>query len=128
MWLFTRHGFYSVVCARKGDGRHGRPVDHLKVMVRARLRQHLVRLIERFPEVLRQGEIREFAGTDYAYRIFVSKSDWSKVLLALNEELDYDNFKSEAARYQGSEGTDYEHALHDVWSVMYQLQDAKAAR
>ena len=50
------------------------------------------------------------------------------LLLALNEELDYDNFKSEVARYQGREGTDYEHALHDVWSVMDELQDAGAAR
>jgi hypothetical protein len=57
----------------------------------------------------------------------VSKSDWSTVLLALNEELDYDNFKSEVARHQGRDGTDYGHALHDVWSVMYELQDARTA-
>ncbi len=57
----------------------------------------------------------------------MSKSDWSRVLLALNEELDYDNFKSEVARYQGSDGAEYEHALHGVWSVMYELQDARTA-
>ena len=126
MWLFTRHGFYSVVCARKGDGGQGCPVDPLKVMARARMRDHLVRLIDRFPEALRDCEIREFAGTDYAFRIFVSKSDWSTVLAGLNEELDYDNFKSEVARYQGREGRKYERSLHDVWSVMHELQESRS--
>ena len=23
MWLFTKHGFFSAVCARQGDGKHG---------------------------------------------------------------------------------------------------------
>ena len=40
----------------------------------------------------------------------------------MTEDLDYDNFKSEVARYQGNDGADYEHALHDVWSVMYGVQ------
>jgi hypothetical protein len=41
----------------------------------------------------------------------------------LARETDYDNFKSEVARYQGPDGVAYERALHDVWSVMYQLQE-----
>ena len=67
-------------------------------------------------------EIKEFVGTDYAYRLFVDKSVWSQVLVGLNEDMDYDNFKSEVARFQGSEGAAYEHALHEVWSTMYGLQ------
>jgi len=27
MWIFTRYGFFSAVCARQGDGGHGQPVD-----------------------------------------------------------------------------------------------------
>ena len=42
--------------------------------------------------------------------------------VGLNEEMDYDNFKSKVARHQGSEGADYEHSLHEVWSVMNRLQ------
>jgi len=27
MWVFTKHGFFSAVCARQGGGEHGQPVD-----------------------------------------------------------------------------------------------------
>jgi hypothetical protein len=122
MWLFTKHGFYSAVCARQGQGGHSQPVDPDRIMVRARIRNHLDALKQRFPQWLGVCEIREFDGTDYAYRLFVSKSDWVQVLAGLAEELDYDNFKSEVARYQGHAGAAYEHSLHDVWSVMNRLQ------
>ena len=122
MWLFTKHGFYSAVCARQGDGSHGQPVDPDRMMVRARIRNHLAALKDRFADMLADCEIMEFSGTDYAFRIFVAKKVWSNVLVGLNEEMDYDNFKSEVARFQGREGTGYEHSLHDVWSVMNRLQ------
>lgn len=122
MWLFTRYGFYSVVCARQGDGGHGQPIDRNRFMVRARVRAHLEALQERFPERLRDCEIHESRKTDYAYRMFVSKPAWGDVLSRLVDDVDYDNFKSEVARYQGRDGADYEHALHEVWDVMYRLQ------
>jgi hypothetical protein len=122
MWIFTKHGFYSAVCARQGDGAHAQPVDPDRVMVRVRLRQHLEALQQRFPELLSSYDIQEFQGTDYAYRIFLPKKVWVEVLAGLGEETDYDNFKSAVGRHQGAEGAAYEHALHDVWSVMYRLQ------
>ena len=122
MWLFTQYGFYSSVCARQGEGGHDQPVDVNRIMVRCRLRSHLDALKERFPILLGDCEIRESPHADYAFRIFVEKAVWSKVLVALNEEMDYDNFKSKVARHQGSAGADYEHALHEVWSVMNRLQ------
>jgi hypothetical protein len=122
MWVFTKHGFFSAVCARQGSGRHGNPVDPNRIMVRARVRAHLEALKKRFPEQLGPSEIQEFAGSDYAVRIFVAKSVWSQVLAGLAEETDYDNFKSEVARHQGRAGAAYERSLHDVWSVMYRLQ------
>ena len=27
MWIFTKYGFYSAMCARQGDGKHGQSVD-----------------------------------------------------------------------------------------------------
>jgi hypothetical protein len=122
MWIFTKYGFFSAVCARQGNGKHGQPVDLERIMVRARLRSHLESLIRRFPDLLGEYEVQEFAGTDYAYRLFVQKSIWTKVLAGLADETDYDNFKSEVAQHQGKSGADYEHSLHDVWSVMYKLQ------
>lgn len=122
MWVFTRYGFFSAVCARQGNGERGRPVDPDRIMVRARVRGHLEALKERFPDQLGPCEIQEFAGTDYAYRLFVAKPSWAAVLSELATEIDYDNFKSEVAHHQGKAGKTYEHALHGVWSVMYQLQ------
>ena len=122
MWLFTKHGFYSAVCARRGDGKHGQPVDPDRIMVRARIRGHLKALKNRFSDLLGQSEIQEFAGTDYAFRIFVDKPVWSQVLVGLNEEINYGNFKSEVARHQGRAGDAYERSLHEVWSVMNRLQ------
>ena len=122
MWIFTKHGFFSAVCARQGTGEHGRPVDPDRVMVRARLRSHLTSLKERFPDLLDGCEIRETAGADYAFRIFVQKPAWVRVMAGLAEETDYDNFKAEVARHQGDAGAGYERSLHGVWSAMHKLQ------
>jgi hypothetical protein len=122
MWLFTKYGFYSVVCARQGDGRHGQPVDRERLMVRARSEAHLKALKDRFPEELGDVNVLETPSTDYRYRMFVKKAVWSRVLVGLNEEMDYDNFKSEAHRTGKHDGGSYEHALHQVWSVMNRLQ------
>ncbi len=122
MWIFTKHGFFSAVCARQGNGKHGQPVDPDRIMVRARVRGHLEALKKRFPDLLAGCEIQDSVGTDYAYRLFIQKSEWMKVLAALAEETDYDNFKSEVAHHQGKAGAAYEHSLHDVWSVMHKLQ------
>ena len=122
MWIFTKHGFFSAVCARQGNGKHGQPIDRDRIMVRARIKDHLVALKNRFPELLGNCEIQESASTDYAIRLFVKKSLWTQVAAGLAEETDYDNFKSEVARHQGTGGQAYEHSLHDVWSVMNRLQ------
>ena len=47
MWIFTKHGFFSAVSARQGDGKHGEPVDIDCIMVRARIRGHLEALKQR---------------------------------------------------------------------------------
>ena len=123
MWLFTKHGFFSVVCARQGDGNHGQPVDTSRLMVRARVRGHLEALKARWPDHLGRCDIQTSAATDYAFRMFVDKHVWSRVLSELALETDYDNFKSEVARHQGRAGSSYEDALHRVWSVMHRLQE-----
>lgn len=122
MWLFTKYGFYSAVCARQGNGSYEQPVNPDQIMVRARLRSHLESLQQHFSDLLADCAIREFVGTDYAFRIFIPKVTWSQILVRLSEEMDYDNFKSKVAQHQGVAGADYEHSLHNVWSVMNRLQ------
>jgi hypothetical protein len=122
VWIFTRYGFFSAVSARQGTGKHGSSIDPDRIMVRARVRRHVENLKQRFPDLLSACDIQEFAGSDYAFRVFVDKRAWSAMLSSLGEETNYDNFKSEVARYQGRAGIAYEHSLHDVWSVMFKLQ------
>ncbi len=122
MWIFTRYGFFSAVCARQGDGGYGAPVDRDRIMVRARARAHLEALQARFPDQLGSCEIRESSATDYAFRILLSKSAWSDVMAELARDIDYGNFKSEVARHQGSAGAAYEDTLHEVWGTMLTLQ------
>lgn len=122
MWIFTKHGFFSAVCARQGNGTYSQPVDLDRIMVRARVRDHLEALKKRFADLLGDCEILESTSTDYAFRLFVQKSSWAKVVAELANETDYDNFKSEVAKHQERSGAAYEHSLHDVWSVMYKLQ------
>jgi hypothetical protein len=122
MWIFTKHGFFSAVCARQGDGNHGQPVYPDRMTVRARVRGHLEALKQRFPDPLDECDIHETTSTDYALRLFVQKSAWVQVLAGLAEETHYDNFKSKVARHQGKAGAAYEHSLHDVWAVMNRLQ------
>ena len=62
MWLFTKHGFFSAVCARQGSGKHGQPVDPGRIMVRARVRGHPEALKARFPDLLGAARSRIPAG------------------------------------------------------------------
>lgn len=119
MWVFTKYGFYSAVCARQGEGEPGQPIDPDRTMIRARAREHLEALQARFPEELGAYGVREFARSDYPCRLFVPKDVWARVLAALASEIDYGNFKSQV---DDSLGADYARALHRTWSVMRDFQ------
>ena len=122
MWIFTRYGFFSAVCAREGDGQHGNPVDPNRIMVRARVRGHLEALIQAFPDNLASVSIIKTPKTDYRFRIFVPKDTWTMVMTDLVQELDYDNFKSAAGRKLGHHNP-YIHTLHEVWSAGLRMQE-----
>jgi hypothetical protein len=122
MWLFTKYGFFSAVCARKGKkGKKGKELDPNLFMIRARIQEHLEALIERFEE-LADCKIKNSNNTDYRFRIFVPKETWAVVMAALTLEIEYGNFKSAVHATQPHEDGGYTKKLHDVWSVMYGLQ------
>jgi hypothetical protein len=123
MWLFTKHGFFSVVCGR-ADAGHGAQLDSDTLMIRSRRRAELAALIAACPE-LAGREIAEDAGTDYRYRLVVPRHVWQTVAAQLAAEIDYGNFKSAAGRIAG---TDYVHALHEVWDIMHRHQRREPAR
>ncbi len=90
-------------------------------MVRARCISHLESLRKRF-EVLASSEILTLPDRDYRYRLLVPKSVGTNIVAQLAEEQTWSNFKDEADRFQGAEGSDYLDALHEVWRLMYRLQ------
>jgi hypothetical protein len=120
MWLFTRYGFFSVVNARRGNG----TADPNLLMIRARRIADLRRLCQRFP-ALGTYDIATTPHNDYRYRLVAPKVLWTSLIGELAAEQGWSNFKSEAHRFQGAAGADYDAALHHVWDVMYGFQQSE---
>lgn len=111
MWLMTRYGFYSIVCARDDTGA---PHKEL-MMIRARKREHLERLKD-FGDAF--GEIKETEYTDYPYRIIAGRDVVVQLAARLMGEVDYSNFKKVAAGPKGTPGDkEYHRFLQFVWAT-----------
>lgn len=107
MWLFTKYGFFSVVCAHNDDD---------NMMIRARCKRHLTALMKRFQQA--SQPIVETLDTDYQFRIFVTSGLLSEIAHDLAAEIDYSNFKAAVGRND----TEYVNALHNIWFLVSQLQ------
>ena len=119
MWLFTKYGFFSVVCARKNSGM-GPDVETETLMIRARSKNHLENLAKNFQD-LNDYQIATTYETDYRYRIFVPKNVWSNIMKELSNEIDYGNFKGKV--HSSMQDEEFSHCLGDIWSIMYRYQD-----
>jgi hypothetical protein len=112
MWLFTKHGFYSAVCGRI-EGK----TDREKVVVRARLKRHLVNLCLAFPDSLpKPAAIHSSEETDYRYRIVLDQVAWRKVVEELVNDMDYTNFKNACPE------PEYHAWLNKVWGIGWDVQ------
>ena len=127
MWIFTRYGFYSVVQARKIEqGFVTDEPDPDNLMVRARVRQHLVNLQMGAP-VLESCSILESSNNDYRYRMVIPKKTWLEIAQGLTEDIDYTNFKS-ICEQEGLVDGSYCDALHHIWAIHHQLQTEQEHR
>jgi hypothetical protein len=109
-WIFTVYGFYSISVTPGGT----------RVVVRARVREHLEKLKQRFQL---DSKIIQLPNRDYLFRILLSKSKWSQILVALANEQTWSNFKDAAKDANTTiDGKDYVSSLHDVWLTMVHLQ------
>jgi hypothetical protein len=108
MWIFSRHGFYSAVYDKSSEC----------VLVRARVKQHLVNLVKAFDIDCRVITTRNH---DYRYRVWVEKNKWADVCKRLAQDIDYPNFKGECTAKFGRNDP-YVHALHRVWAIGHALQ------
>lgn len=109
MWIFTETGFVSAV-----QNRHN--PEYL--VVRSRDRQSLQELAD-----VCTVDIKFMEGSDYPYRVFVSKDDFKHWMNDQIDFLGYDNFKNRVAITRGK---DYAHTLGSVWSTMHDTEDEEA--
>lgn len=110
MWIYTPTGFISAVAKRENS---------TDLTVRARDRQSLDGLVELTGVPATIGE-----GTDYPYRVVVSRETFKFWLDRQVDELDYSNFKDEAHRVGGYE---YAGVLGRVWTDNLALEDQESA-
>jgi 8-oxo-dGTP pyrophosphatase MutT (NUDIX family) len=114
MWLMTKFGFFSIV-QKPGDAGAG------MLTVRARVRADLEALRAAYlPEM---GEITENAGTDYRHRACVPREALAAALRQIVLDIDYGNFKNAVHKTQGAQRSEL---YHQVWNILYALQDADA--
>ena len=122
MWIFTKHGFFSAVCARQGDGRHGQPVDPDRMMVRARNRGHL----EAAEEAVRRPArpVRHSGVGRDRLRLPTLRQQGGVVPGAFRPGRGnrLRQLQVGGRPPPGRAGAAYERSLHEVWSVMHQLQ------
>ncbi|PTY06785.1 hypothetical protein DB346_00555 [Verrucomicrobia bacterium LW23] len=97
MWLFTQHGFFSVV--RKKEGWH----------LRARARRDLLNL--------GLTPVESYKGSDYPWRVIITEpAQWQGIMLKLAESVDYPNFKGRIA--ETPDQRHRLHAYHEIWALM----------
>lgn len=115
MWLFTKHGFYSVVANTK-PGESG-------LLVRGREVGHLNALCDRMD--WERSRVLETPANDYRYRVMVTNKEWAKAASKLAGEIDYGNFKGEcgARKYDGELDAAYVKTLGKVWQTMFEYQN-----
>jgi hypothetical protein len=106
MWLATKHGFFSIVQKNRGE-----------FHVRARVHEDLValRLAARV-----KVEIEIYPSADYRYRLIVNHRQLAHIFAALENSIDYPNFKSEIAATPGQR--EKLPAYHEIWHTMAGLQ------
>ena len=106
MWVLTPRGFFSVVQDRD---------DSNRLLVRARVRADLQRLSDVLPGIEPIGG----QGTDYPWRVWVDRRDWSRALEQMCDEINYGNFKSAVADRQGEARA----AIYgDTWKALQRLE------
>lgn len=111
MWIFTQHGYLSVV-------QHFDPTPGAELLIRARNRRHLAACLSR---VVESGDvesmIRHTPDADYPWRAFVSRDLVRRLVVEAVDALDYSNFKGRCSRTWGADAD----MLHDVWSETHRL-------
>ena len=102
MWVFTKHGFISVV-------QHNTMPDHFQVKSR---------VVEPLENLWPESEIEVIDWADYRFRITLPKIEAALVITEkVIGDIGYTSFKNECEN-----DPDYHYALTRVWGIMYNYQ------
>ena len=104
MWVFTNHGFYSIVKILDTNPE--------KFWIRSRRKEHLNTYFS-------EERIIESNGSDYQYRVEISKEELSEIFSYLPQEIDYTNFKDSI------KDKPLHHAAKLVWLGVYGALDER---
>jgi len=121
MWIITRYGFFSVVCPRSKATTGTRQVDATRIMVRARSLAQLDALCTRFPELLRDGVIKESEKADYPWRLTCTKAVWVKCMAVMAEEINYRTFEEICLHKHGAQSS-FLRAMKKTWRAFFRMQ------
>lgn len=108
MWLFTRHGFFSLTRSTEEPD---------KLQVRARVRCDLENL-QSFTGLA--GPILETPTADYRWRWIVTPADAETITRCLTADISYSNFKA-AVAHQPDQAAKTS-GLHDIWEIHHGWQ------
>jgi hypothetical protein len=108
LWVFLKCGFFSVVADTD---------DPDVITVRARARDDLDRLREQYLPQL--GPTRVTVERDYRARAVTTREGWAVALVRASLDLDYSNFKHDAAKRLGPERA---RTYERVWATMCGLR------
>lgn len=109
MWVFTQDGFISAVDNGHVPG---------KLAIRARDKKSLELLA-----TLTEQKITQNKGSDYPYRVYITKQEFADFLVAHAEDIDYSNFKD---RVYSTRGSKFAAACGKVWAAMLDVTDKEA--
>lgn len=118
MWIYTTEGFFSITVSDRNPN---------LLQVRARVKADLIKFIGKTGI---SAKIVELHDRDYAFRVFVGRQIVNDYMANYIQSMTYSNFKNEAAKAdRNNEAVSSQQskirmgAYHDVWAIMYRLQD-----
>lgn len=103
MWVYTKHGFFSIVQDKDDEG---------YLIVRARVKGDIEFYFD-------ARQVKETENSDYRYRIRLHREIVNTWLYEAVDDIDYTNFKA-AAGMQDNRRSEY-YGL--IWSIMADMQE-----
>tara|TARA_R100001443_G_scaffold81895_2_gene88923 strand:+ start:28129 stop:28587 length:459 start_codon:yes stop_codon:yes gene_type:complete len=101
MWVFTNHGFYSIV--RILD------TNPEEFWIRSRRKEHLTTYFS-------EERIIYTHATDYQYRVTINREELIDLFTHLPQEIDYTNFKDSIKDVELKDAAHY--VWHDIFGVL----------